>query len=128
MKIIAAVIVLVFSIPAFAMTMSGKECGMPEHAAPIQAEQEFAIIAKNYQYLPKTIVLRKGIPSRLYFTSLDRAHDIKIEGLQIRQEVMPGKAAVVEFTPQAVGTFEYICDVYCGPGHRGMKGEIIVVE
>ena len=121
--------VLAFSIPALAMTMNGKECGMQNvGSSSEQAMQEFAIIAKNFQYLPKTIVLRKSIPARLYFTSLDRAHDIKIEGLQIRQEVVPGKAAVVEFTPQAVGTFEYICDVYCGPGHRGMKGKIIVVE
>lgn len=127
MKLVAALMVLTFSIPVFATTMKDKECGMLDSMPSIEATQEFAIIAKNYQYFPKTIVLRKGVPTRLYFTSVDRAHDIKIEGMRIRENVVPGKIAIVDFTPQEARTFEYVCDVYCGPGHRGMKGMIIVL-
>ncbi|MBI5399652.1 cupredoxin domain-containing protein [Candidatus Saganbacteria bacterium] len=127
-KITALLAIVFFSLPAFAVIMNGQECNMSETTSVTQEAQEVAIIAKCYQYFPRTIVLRKGSPARLYFTSVDRPHDIKIEGLQIRQEVGPGKIAVLDFTPQTAGTFEYTCDIYCGPGHRRMKGKIIVVE
>jgi len=90
--------------------------------------QEYSIIARSYEYLPAVIVLKKDVPARLYLTSVDRAHDIKIEGLGIREKVKPGEVSAVNFTPKEVRTYEYHCDIYCGPGHRGMKGKIVVVN
>jgi cytochrome c oxidase subunit 2 len=32
----------------------------------------------------------------------------------------------VEFVADKAGTFTFSCSVYCGKGHRGMKGELVV--
>lgn len=90
--------------------------------------QEYSIIARNYVYLPGTIVVEKKRRVRLYLTSIDRAHDIKIEKMNLRAKVNKGEVAVLDFTPAEAGTYEFVCDIYCGPGHRGMRGRIVVVN
>lgn len=90
--------------------------------------QEVAIIARNFEYLPNIIVLKKGKPVKIYLTSIDRQHDLLIEGMKIRKEVEKGKITVLNFVPEKTGVFHFHCDSYCGRGHGGMHGQIIVTE
>lgn len=90
--------------------------------------QEYAIIARNYVYLPGTIVVKKNRRVRLYLTSIDRAHDIKIGKMGLRVKVNKEEVTVLDFTPTKAGTYEFSCDLYCGPGHREMRGKIVVVN
>jgi len=34
--------------------------------------------------------------------------------------------ARVRFTPDRAGTFPFLCDIFCGEGHEGMSGKIVV--
>jgi plastocyanin len=34
----------------------------------------------------------------------------------------------VKFTPTQTGTYQFKCAKFCGMGHSGMKGQIVVVE
>jgi len=33
----------------------------------------------------------------------------------------------LRFTPDKVGTFTFLCDIFCGDGHEGMSGTMKVV-
>jgi cytochrome c oxidase subunit 2 len=90
--------------------------------------QVIKITAKRFEYNPKEITLKKGVPVILEFTSLDRLHGFKCAELGIRTDIKPGQTAKVSFTPQKVGNFEFHCDNFCGSGHGNMTGMIHVVE
>jgi cytochrome c oxidase subunit II len=93
-----------------------------------EAEQVIKITAKRYEYSPNTITVKKGIPVALEFTSLDRLHGFSCPGLAIRTDVVPRKVTTLRFVPQKAGTFPFHCDNFCGSGHEGMTGTIIVTE
>jgi cytochrome c oxidase subunit 2 len=93
-----------------------------------EAEQVIKITAKRYEYNPSTITVKKGIPVALEFTSLDRLHGFSCPGLAIRTDIAPGKVTTLRFVPQKAGTFPFHCDNFCGSGHEGMTGTIIVTE
>ena len=98
-------------------------------AVAVAAEPEvIKITAKRFEYNPKEITLKKGVPVILEFTSLDRLHGFKCSGLGVRADIKPGQVFRVPVTPQKVGDFEFHCDNFCGSGHGNMTGMIHVVE
>ncbi len=94
----------------------------------VAAEQVIKITAKRFEYNPKEITLKKGVPVVLEFTSLDRLHGFKCIGLGVRADIKPGQVTRVPITPQKVGDFEFHCDNFCGSGHGNMTGIFHVVE
>ena len=93
-----------------------------------EAEQVVTVTAKRYEYNPNTITVKKGIPVVLEFTSLDRLHGFSCPGLAIRTDIASGKVTILRFVPQKAGTFPFHCDNFCGSGHEGMTGTIVVTE
>ena len=91
-------------------------------------EQVIQITAKRFEYSPKEITLKKGVPVVLEFTSLDRLHGFNCSGLGIRMDIRPGKVNRLRLVPDKVGTFPFHCDNFCGSGHEGMRGTIMVTE
>jgi cytochrome c oxidase subunit 2 len=86
------------------------------------------ITAKRFEYNPKEITLKKGVPVILEFTSLDRLHGFKCSGLGVRADIKPNQVTKVPLNPQKVGDFQFHCDNFCGSGHGNMAGIIHVVE
>lgn len=84
--------------------------------------------AKKFEYSPKEITLKKGVPVVLKFTSFDRHHGFNCPDLNIRADFRPGKMSTLRFVPDKVGTFSFYCGVFWGTGHEAMHGTIKVVE
>jgi cytochrome c oxidase subunit 2 len=91
-------------------------------------EQVIKITAKRFEYSPKEITVKKGVPVVLEFISLDRLHGFNCPELKIRTDIQPGKVSTVRFVPDRTGMFSFHCDNFCGTGHEGMQGTIKVVE
>ena len=97
-------------------------------AIAADTEQVIQIMAKRFEYSPKDITVKKGVPVVLEFTSLDRLHGFSCPGLGIRSDIPPQKVTRLRFVPQQAGTFPFHCDNFCGGGHEGMTGTITVKE
>lgn len=93
-----------------------------------EAAQVIQITAKRFEYSPKEITVKKGVPVVLEFTSLDRLHGFNCPELGIRMDIRPGKVNRLRFVPDKAGTFPFHCDNFCGSGHEGMRGTITVAE
>ncbi len=93
-----------------------------------EPEQVIRISAKRFEYSPKNITVKKGVPVVLEFTSLDRLHGFSCPGLKIRGDVRPGKVTQVRFVPDTARPYLFHCDNFCGTGHEGMTGTITVTE
>jgi cytochrome c oxidase subunit II len=93
-----------------------------------EKDKVIKITAKKFEYSPKDIKVKKDVPVVLEFTSLDRLHGFNCPGLGIRSDILPGKTTQLRFIPNKAGTFPFHCDNFCGIGHEGMSGTIIVEE
>ncbi len=75
------------------------------------------------------IRIKKGVPVVLEFTSFDRVHGFTTPDLGgIRATIEPGKTTRLRITAPQAGTHEFHCDLFCGEGHDGMTGKLIVEE
>ena len=66
-------------------------------------EQVIKIVARRFAYTPNEIVLKKGQPVVLEFTSIDFVHGFKIPDLNIRADLPPGKVTRIRLTPENAG-------------------------
>jgi len=97
--------------------------------ACVKKEQVIKITAKKFEYSPNEIRIKKGVPVILEFTSLDRVHGFTIPSLGgIRATIEPGKVTRVPILVPKAGTYNFHCDLFCGEGHEGMTGQLIVEE
>jgi len=102
--------------------------GVRPRSASAAAEQVIHMTAKKFEYNPNEITVKKGQPVVIDIVSLDRKHGFTIPELNIRMDVKPGEKNVVRFTPDRAGKFNFHCDNFCGEGHEGMTGTLIVEE
>jgi len=94
-----------------------------------QPDQVIKVTAKKFEYSPNEIRIKKGVSVVLEFTSLDRVHGFTIPDLGgVRATIEPGKATRVTIMAPKAGTYEFHCDLFCGEGHEGMTGKIIVED
>lgn len=91
-------------------------------------ERVIRIVAQRFSYTLNEIVLKKGQPVVLEFTSLDFVHGFKIPDLNIRADLPPGKVTKMRITPEKEGVYDFLCDNFCGSGHEEMSGRIIVKD
>lgn len=92
------------------------------------APEVIQIQAKCYQYSPREIHLKKGVPVVLQITTLDKTHGFYVPDMNIDATAKPGKPAQVSVTPTKSGVFPFSCDVFCGEGHDGMEGKVVVTD
>lgn len=88
--------------------------------------KEFIITAKQWSFSPSVIKVKKGDKVVLKLKTIDVAHSYSIPEFGINADIKPRETTVVEFTADKAGTFTSSCKVYCGVGHMGMTGTLIV--
>ena len=60
-------------------------------------------------------------PVQLKMTAGDVIHAFWVPQLRLKQDVIPGREAILAFTANRAGTYPIICAELCGPYHGGMK-------
>jgi cytochrome c oxidase subunit 2 len=84
------------------------------------------IKAKKFEFSPSQLTLKKGETVTLRLVSQDRVHGFFQRALGIDTDIDPAKANDVTVTPTEPGTYQVICDHYCGYGHGNMNMTINV--
>jgi cytochrome c oxidase subunit II len=91
------------------------------------AEQVVHVSARKFAFVPGQITLKKGVPVVLEFVATEVVMGFSAPDFKVRAVIVPGQVAQVRLLPQQIGTFEYLCDIFCGEGHEGMHGTIKVI-
>ena len=137
MKLLKFLLVLVFAILIFsgALMISSqynndddRKAGSAMGAEVVNDENMVKITASMWKYDPPHIEIKKGKLVILELTSLDRLHGFYIPEFDIRADVMPNKTIRVELIPEKIGSYPFLCDIFCGDGHGEMNGVIHVVD
>ena len=109
-----------------ALLIGGSAAGGAVRLAMAAGANEVAIQAMKFEFTPETVKVKRGEPVTFVLTSIDRIHGFKMPDFGIRAEILPYQDTRVTLTPDKVGTFAFLCDVFCGDGHEEMEGELIV--
>lgn len=108
-----------------------------------QTVQVIDMTARKYKFTPSPIHVKRGTKVQLRITALDHVHGFKInifpDGADAKGEpgllfatpkncwrLEKGQVTTIEFVAQRAGSYPFKCCVFCGFGHLGMKGELIV--
>ena len=89
-------------------------------------ERVIKVQAKKFVYTPNQIVVEKGQPVILEFTSVDFIHGFNVPDMKIRSDLQPGRITRIRLNTEQAGTYDFLCDNFCGSGHEEMNGRIIV--
>lgn len=90
-------------------------------------EQVIRITARKFVFLPGEITLKQGVPVVLEFVAPEVVMGFNAPDFKVRTDIIPGQVARVRLVPLQIGTFDFLCDIFCGEGHEGMSGKIHVV-
>jgi cytochrome c oxidase subunit 2 len=91
------------------------------------AERVIAIVARKFVFIPAEVSVRRGEPVVLELSAPEVAMGFFAPALGLRALIVPGEIAHVRWTPDRAGRFDFLCDVFCGDGHEGMNGHLVVV-
>ena len=97
---------------------------------PILAQPKPRIIpmlAKKFTYEPAEVTLKLNEPVTFQLTSADVVMGFSVPDFKTRGTIIPGQTTEVSMTPDKIGEFTFVCDVFCGSGHEDMEGTIRVV-
>lgn len=117
--------------PLLVLALVSANTGVPVAESTQETPSEthdIQMTCKKYAFSPDPIRVKKGEHVRLIITATDRDHGIKLEAFHVEQKLKKGVPTTVEFTADRVGSFPFKCSVFCGMGHGGMKGTLIVEE
>lgn len=100
----------------------------PKTEEPAPSVKSFIMTAKQWEFTPGTITVKKGDTVRLSIKSIDVDHGFAISAFNVNTPLQPGETTAVEFVVDKTGTFTFFCSVFCGAGHGSMKGTLVVTE
>jgi cytochrome c oxidase subunit II len=126
---------------------SGSNCEFApckaEDVAPVESDKEplisvtplipvevkkFEMVAKQWEFQPKIITVKKGDNVQLEIKSVDVDHGFALSEFGINKQLAPGETTVVKFIATKTGTFPFFCNVFCGHGHASMRGNLVIEE
>ena len=96
--------------------------------APAAAARIVEITVTNFVFTPNRISVKKGDKVTLNLIGKSGIHGISIPGLGISQRIDIGATASVALPTDTAGAFDFKCNVPCGPGHKEMRGTIVIEE
>ncbi len=112
--------------PMATMAPEGATATPATTSATAGAMKEFTVNGSAFKFDPATLTVNKGDHVKITFVNQGGQHDWVLDEFNAKTPVIAsGKTAVVEFTADKAGTFEYYCSV---GNHRamGMKGTLTV--
>ncbi|HET9317470.1 MAG TPA: cupredoxin domain-containing protein [Vicinamibacteria bacterium] len=99
-------------------------------ASPTPADapvKTFEVAASRYKFDPESLEVDEGDRVVLKMRSVDVAHGLAVKEFNAKAAIPKGGEVVtLEFVASKAGTYAIECSEYCGRGHKGMKGQIVV--
>jgi len=91
-------------------------------------ERVIELVARRFSFTPGEIVVKGVGPVTFAIMSIDFVHGFNVPDLGVRADLMPGRVTKVRLAPGKAGIYDFLCDNFCGDGHEGMAGRLIVQE
>jgi len=90
------------------------------------ADSDIYLLGRNYTWGKYILELEQEQPYRLHLASQDMPHALIVHELKLMNRIRLGQFTTVSFSPHKAGRFKMYCGDFCGTGHYGMVGAMIV--
>ena len=118
----------------FASTMILLGCGTAQQFVALPKDldrsgvpkQIIEMEAKRYDFIPDVVRVKAGTLVTLRITATDGTHGFALGAFGIDERIEEGETKVVEFYVSKSGEYGFHCSYFCGLGHLGMKGKLVV--
>ena len=84
------------------------------------------VIAKDYEFIPDTIRVKQGTLVTLKLKSIEGTHGFELGAFGIDELLDENVTKIVEFYAGQEGEYGIRCSHFCGIGHLGMTGILLV--
>lgn len=105
------------------------EFEIPEGILPdiidLDSQPLFLLVFQN-EFSPSNFTVEVNKPVQLTISSFDKDFEFSIPELGITEQVSSLDLALIEFTPQQTGTFQFRCSANCGDGSSTLSGTLVV--
>ena len=98
----------------------------------VSAENPYGLILNDSNGRDDIIVqdadlhLQIDQPVKINLRSLDVIHNFYVPQFRAKMDTLPGIVSYYWFTPTKTGKYEILCAEFCGTGHYGMRGIVLV--
>ena len=76
----------------------------------------------------QTMHLPLDRPVKMLLRSKDVLHDYAVAEFRVKMDLVPGSVTYLWLTPTVAGTYDILCEEYCGLGHHIMRGKVVVED
>lgn len=84
------------------------------------------MLARLWSWAPSPVHLPQGATVTFYVTSADVLHGFEVQGTTINVTAIPGVTGSATYTFRHAGTYNIVCNEFCGIEHQAMIGRIVV--
>ena len=91
-------------------------------------DETVEVVASRQGFKPRVINVRKGQAVRLLLSTSDAEHCFALDALRIEKRIVPGKATVLELTPERAGTFPFYCCLESGEAADRENGRLVIID
>jgi cytochrome c oxidase subunit 2 len=84
------------------------------------------MVAQLWRWRMSPLHVPRGATVTFYVTSADVVHGFEVQGTTINVTAIPGIVGSVTYTFTEAGTFNILCNEYCGIEHHAMVARIVV--
>jgi heme/copper-type cytochrome/quinol oxidase subunit 2 len=88
--------------------------------------QTYQLKAERFKFTPDVIHVKVGTLVRLEVTSIQGDHGFQLGAFGIDEALDENQTRIVEFYASKQGEYGFRCSHFCGIGHMGMNGKIVV--
>jgi len=88
--------------------------------------QTIDVTAEDFHFTPDIIHVKKGTLLTLKIRSIEGTHGFKIGAFGIDETIEENQTRIIEFYAGKEGEYDFRCSHFCGLGHFGMKGKVII--
>jgi len=104
-----------------------------EDGAIVPTDTDVYIAGLQWQWMGTPVVLETGTEYDFHLSSLDVQHGFSIRprdslSKHMNFQILPGYEWVLPMEFDEPGTYDIVCNEFCGTGHRTMHGTLEVVE
>lgn len=89
-------------------------------------KQTIEMTAEHFHFTPEVVKVNEGTLVTLKLTAIDGTHGFALDAFGIDEELMEKKPKTVQFYAAKKGEYKFHCAHFCGIGHLGMTGKVIV--
>lgn len=84
------------------------------------------VLAQVFFFTPNELTVPVGSTVTFYVTSVDVQHGFKLQNTNVNMQIIPGQVSKLTATFDEAGIYDWVCNEYCGLGHAGMFGRVVV--